>query len=113
MSKVITLTEYEADLLDMVFTEAISSHVKKQLKYALGAEANHNMDTERLHTYSEQFITEVRRLCDNISGQYDEQSGHKTVVNNFLNMVTMDTQGNGGNCTKLEELMEVYFEEDE
>ncbi len=36
---------------------------------------------------------------------------HKTLIDNFLNMVIMETQGLGGDCTKLSELRDEYFEE--
>lgn len=37
---------------------------------------------------------------------------HKQLIQNFLNMVCFDTNGEGGDCSKLEELLTDYFEEE-
>lgn len=35
----------------------------------------------------------------------------RQVIQNFLNMVNMETQGKGGDLTKLEQLLDEYFDE--
>ena len=37
---------------------------------------------------------------------------HKVIVNNFLNMIIMETQGEGGDCVRLQELFDEYFKEE-
>jgi hypothetical protein len=37
---------------------------------------------------------------------------HKTIIDNFLNMVIMETMGFGGDCAKLSKLRNGYFEEE-
>lgn len=38
------------------------------------------------------------------------KSEHRQIIQNFLNMVCFDTQGKGGDSTKLAELLDEYFE---
>ncbi len=37
---------------------------------------------------------------------------HKQLIENFLNMVIMETQGKGGDCQRLSELRDEYFGEE-
>ena len=40
------------------------------------------------------------------------KSEHRQIIQNFLNMVCFDTQGKGEDCSKLEDLLTDYFEEE-